>query len=217
MAGGQGGPQARRCGASPLWAEPTEAVRRTAWPAARGRTYPDFSRSSGARNRQPSRRMACTPSHSSRATDNFHELFISRKDGRKNPHITSIIERRNGDLWIATSGQGAISLKKNSNPASFHIETELTDRIGSNYLNVIFEDSRQNLWIATEEKGLYRYSPESKELKSYKAPYHIAGDDVSAICEDAHGQIFVGTLTKGLFRLSSRQEGNFEPVLYQTG
>jgi len=150
-----------------------------------------------------------------RATDNFHELFISRKDGRKNPHITSIIERRNGDLWIATSGQGAISLKKNSNPASFHIETELTDRIGSNYLNVIFEDSRQNLWIATEEKGLYRYSPESKELKSYKAPYHIAGDDVSAICEDAHGQIFVGTLTKGLFRLSSRQEGNFEPVLYQ--
>lgn len=150
-----------------------------------------------------------------RATDNFHELFISRKDGRKNPHITSIIERRNGDLWIATSGQGAISLKKNNNPASFHIETELTDRIGSNYLNVIFEDSRQNLWIATEEKGLYRYSPESKELKSYKAPYHIAGDDVSAICEDAHGQIFVGTLTKGLFRLSSRQEGNFEPVLYQ--
>ena len=150
-----------------------------------------------------------------RATDNFHELFISRKDGRKNPHITSIIERRNGDLWIATSGQGAISLKKNSNPASFHIATELTDRIGSNYLNVIFEDSRQNLWIATEEKGLYRYSPESKELKSYKAPYHIAGDDVSAICEDAHGQIFVGTLTKGLFRLSSRQEGNFEPVLYQ--
>ena len=150
-----------------------------------------------------------------RATDNFHELFISRKDGRKNPHITSIIERRNGDLWIATSGQGAISLKKNSNPASFHIETELTDRIGSNYLNVIFEDSRLNLWIATEEKGLYRYSPESKELKSYKAPYHIAGDDVSAICEDAHGQIFVGTLTKGLFRLSSRQEGNFEPVLYQ--
>ena len=150
-----------------------------------------------------------------RTTDNFHELFISRKDGRKNPHITSIIERRNGDLWIATSGQGAISLKKNSNPASFHIETELTDRIGSNYLNVIFEDSRQNLWIATEEKGLYRYSPESKELKSYKAPYHIAGDDVSAICEDAHGQIFVGTLTKGLFRLSSRQEGNFEPVLYQ--
>lgn len=150
-----------------------------------------------------------------RATDSFHELFISRKDGRKNPHITSIIERRNGDLWIATSGQGAISLRKDSNPASFHIETELTDRIGSNYLNVIFEDSRQNLWIATEEKGLYRYSPESKELKSYKAPYHIAGDDVSAICEDAHGQIFVGTLTKGLFRLSSRQEGNFEPILYQ--
>lgn len=150
-----------------------------------------------------------------RATDSFHELFISRKDGRKNPHITSIIERRNGDLWIATSGQGAISLKKDSTPASFHIETELTERMGSNYLNVIFEDSRQNLWIATEEKGLYRYSPESKELKSYKAPYHIAGDDVSAICEDAHGQIFVGTLTKGLFRLSSRQEGNFEPVLYQ--
>lgn len=150
-----------------------------------------------------------------RATDSFHELFIPRKDGRKNPHITSIIERRNGDLWIATSGQGAISLKKDSNSTSFNIETELTERIGSNYLNVIFEDSRQHLWIATEEKGLYRYSPESKELKSYKAPHNIIGDDVSAICEDTHGQIFVGTLTKGLFKLSSRQEGNFEPIPYQ--
>lgn len=124
-----------------------------------------------------------------RATDSFHELFIPRKDGRKNPHITSIIERRNGDIWIATSGQGAISFKKDNKSSSFHIETELTERIGSNYLNVIFEDSRQNLWIATEEKGLYRYSPENKELKSYKAPYNIAGDDVSAICEDAHGHI----------------------------
>lgn len=150
-----------------------------------------------------------------RATDSFHELFIPRKDGRKNPHITSIIERRNGDLWIATSGQGAISLKKDSHPTSFHIETELTERMGSNYLNVIFEDSRQNLWIATEEKGLYRYSPESKELKSYKAPHNIIGDDVSAICEDTHGQIFVGTLTKGLFKLPARQEGDFEPVPYQ--
>lgn len=149
-----------------------------------------------------------------RATDSFHELFIPRKDGRKNPHITSIIERRNGDIWIATSGQGAISFKKDNKSSSFHIETELTERIGSNYLNVIFEDSRQNLWIATEEKGLYRYSPENKELKSYKAPYNIAGDDVSAICEDAHGHIFVGTLTKGLFKLSARQEGNFEPVPY---
>ena len=36
-------------------------------------TYPDFSRSSGARNRQPSRRMACTPSHSSRAASSRME------------------------------------------------------------------------------------------------------------------------------------------------
>lgn len=149
-----------------------------------------------------------------RATDSFHEQFIARKDGKKNPHITSIIERHNGDLWIATSGQGAISLKKNSKADSFLIEAELTERMGSNYLNVLFEDTRHNLWIATEEKGLFRYSPESKELKSYKAPYNIGSDDVSSICEDAHGHIFVGTLTKGLFKLPAGQEGNFEPVPY---
>lgn len=150
-----------------------------------------------------------------RATDTFHELFIPRKDGKKNPHITSIIERHNGDIWIATSGQGAISLKKGKQPSQFNIETHLDEQMGSNYLNVLFEDSRQNLWIATEDKGLYRYSPESKELKRYKAPYNIGSDDVSAICEDSHGQIFVGTLTGGLFKLSARQDGNFEPIPYQ--
>lgn len=148
-----------------------------------------------------------------RATDSFREIRIHRHDGRQNPHITCITERRNGDIWIATSGQGALSLKKGEAPERCKVETELTERMDCNYLNAIFEDSHRNLWIASEDKGLFCYSPETGELKKYQSPTDIASDDVSAICEDVHGTIFVGTLTGGLFRLTPG-ENQFKPVPY---
>jgi ligand-binding sensor domain-containing protein len=57
-----------------------------------------------------------------RATDSFKEIRIHREDGKKNPHVTSIIERTNGDIWIATSGQGIISLKKGKGVNEFRKE-----------------------------------------------------------------------------------------------
>ncbi|WP_321331603.1 two-component regulator propeller domain-containing protein [uncultured Bacteroides sp.] len=155
-----------------------------------------------------------------RATDSFKEIFIHRKDGRINPHITSIVERSNGDVWITTSGQGVISLKKGKPLQDFHTESELTQKMHSNFLNVIFEDSKHNLWIATEDKGLFRYFPENGQLKQYKAPYDLLSDDVYAICEDRKGNIFVGTLTGGLFKLPAKnkkddEEPKFQPVIYK--
>lgn len=149
-----------------------------------------------------------------RATDSFSEVEITRKDGRRNPHITSIIERRNGDIWIATSGQGAISLKRGEDITGFHIEASLVEKMNCNYLNVIFEDAQEQLWIATEDKGLFCYSPQTKQLKAFLAPGDMATDDVSAICEDTQGNIFAGTLTGGLFVLR-HGESKFAPIRYK--
>lgn len=155
-----------------------------------------------------------------RSTDSFTEVDIYRKDGRVNPHITSIVERTNGEIWLSTSGQGIISIRRNENNSlEIRMETELVERMNSIYLNALYEDSQKNLWIATEEKGLFRYSPENGELKNYKAPFRINSDDVSSICEDRRGNIFVGTLTGGLFRLSNRYNDleTFAQVSYKKG
>lgn len=156
-----------------------------------------------------------------RATDSFSEIHIRRNEEIISPHITAIVERSNGELWFSTSGQGIISIKptqtNGENTFLINTETALSNRINSLFLNAMIEDSKQNLWIATEEKGLFRYIPETQELKNYRHTEGLTGEDVSSILEDWQGNIFVGTLTNGLFVLRCR--GNqyadkFESIPY---
>lgn len=154
-----------------------------------------------------------------RSTDTFREVNIYRNNAKVNPHITGIVERRNGEIWMSTSGQGVICIKQSNND-DFHITigTDLMERMNSNYLNAIFEDSKNNLWIATEDKGLFWFSPQSNALHQFKAPFNLPGDDVSSICEDRKGNIFVGTLTNGVFCLSNTINGyaeSFKSISYK--
>lgn len=147
-----------------------------------------------------------------RATDRFYDISIARPDGRIDPHITSIVERHNGDLWITTSGQGILSLKNGRTEHDFQVEYELTERIQSNYINVIFEDSAGFLWIATEDKGLFRYSPETDDLQAFTISRNRGYDEVSALCEDEEGNILAGTLTGGLFILRQSDTTGADPA-----
>ena len=152
-----------------------------------------------------------------RSTDSFSEVYIERNGENVASHITAIIERTNGEIWMSTSGQGAVSIRKNGDkPEDYTItlETGLSERINSLFLNTIFEDSKHNLWIATEGKGLFRYLPETGELKNFRAAQGLVNDDVSAICEDIRGNIFVATLNGGLYMMKNSDTEVFQPVPY---
>ncbi|MDR3118750.1 MAG: response regulator [Mediterranea sp.] len=154
-----------------------------------------------------------------RATDSFSEVCLRRNGEALNPHVTAIIERMNGEVWMSTSGQGAIRIRMNgkgvAEPYDIAIETDLSDRMNSLFLNTVFEDSGQQLWIAAEGKGLFRYSPETGELKNFRASQGLVNDDVAAVCEDIRGNILAGTLNGGLYRLERGGRGEvFRPVPY---
>jgi len=155
-----------------------------------------------------------------RATDSFSEIHLQRNEENLAPHITGIIERANGEIWMSTSGQGAISIRVNKDqgkPFDITMESGLSERINSLFLNTIFEDSNQNVWIATEGKGLFRYSSNTGDLKNFRAAQGLTNEDVSSICEDINGNIFVGTLTGGLYvlkRTANNQMEMFTPVPY---
>ena len=101
-----------------------------------------------------------------RDTETFTEVkIIDEKGSVQEPHIMSIIECKNGDIWFATSGFGLLSLKKGSDDCV--VETELNEKLLSVYLTVIYEDKLQNLWIGTEHSGLNVYNPETGKLKEY--------------------------------------------------
>ncbi|MGB4415150.1 MAG: two-component regulator propeller domain-containing protein [Paludibacter sp.] len=135
-----------------------------------------------------------------RAEDSFTEVELYNKNEKIQPHITSIIESKSHEIWITTSGQGIIHINKNSKV--YQVDNQLSSKLCSRFLISVFEDSKGNFWIASENQGLNLYSPLTGEVKVFKAPESIGSNQISSICEDNKGNIFVGTLTGGLFRFN---------------
>ncbi len=118
--------------------------------------------------------------------------------------ITSIVEDKNGYLWIATRLGGLNRydprteefvrfLHDAANPAS------LID----NHVNILYLDRDDNLWIGTtngldlfeRSTGTFRhyiYSPTQQE--------GISGKNITALYEDSRGRFWVGTTAGGLNR-----------------
>jgi signal transduction histidine kinase/ligand-binding sensor domain-containing protein/DNA-binding NarL/FixJ family response regulator len=135
-----------------------------------------------------------------RRTAAFREVALYDERGtRIYPSITSICERKNGDVWFATS-VGLFLVKKRETQGK--LETLLNEHLSNCFLTVIYEDSNNWLWIGTEDSGLHVYSFDTSEYSTYNlsSPVgkRISSNMISAICEGENGEIFVGTLDGGV-------------------
>ncbi|GHT48044.1 hybrid sensor histidine kinase/response regulator [Bacteroidia bacterium] len=138
-----------------------------------------------------------------RNTDRFREIKV-RSSG--DPHITGIIERKNGDIWLASSGLSLFSLKKGDTACL--AETELNNRLSSIFLTAIYEDSRGQLWIGSEH-ACWLVNPSTGILT-------ILNTNISSFCEDKDGNVFIGTLYEGLVKYSL-VTGKMSPVPDESG
>lgn len=146
------------------------------------------------------------------ATDSFEDIKIHREGKLIHPHIISIIEVHNGDIWFTTSGQGVFILSKDTNTVLS--DPALTKSLSSTFLNCIFQDSKFNTWIGSENDGLNCYNPKTKKTIVFKAPHDISSNSISSIKEDIEGNIYVGTVTQGLNKYNPNTR-IFDPILYK--
>jgi signal transduction histidine kinase/ligand-binding sensor domain-containing protein/DNA-binding NarL/FixJ family response regulator len=147
-----------------------------------------------------------------RDTDSFHDFQIYGENGKHlYPTIMSIIERKNGDVWFVTSGDGLFSIKKGETKCE--PETLLNEHLSSLFLTAGYEDSNNRLWIGTENSGLNVYSFDTGKLDIYttNTGKQITSNAISAICEGESGTVFVGTLDDGLNRFDS-SNGDITPI-----
>ena len=70
------------------------------------------------------------------------------------------------------------------------------DGIGGTYINAVIKDSRNYMWLGTQEGGISCFN--GKGFKNYSTIDGLSSNDVTAICEDAKGQIWVGTNGAGI-------------------
>lgn len=115
--------------------------------------------------------------------------------------IHCLFEDHGGLIWIGTYGNGLYSYNTANNQIKHYVHNSQNDRsIGSNYITSIFEDSRQQLWLTTEDSGFCRMDKEglfTRFSPEKEYPFTIT----SAMSEDTKGFLWIST-TRGLIRFN---------------
>lgn len=138
------------------------------------------------------------------ATDTFSPLAKHKNGEIFKSHITSIIQRKNGDVWASgnTMCKLIISNKK------LFVE-DLTLPIPTISVDNIMEDKSGNIWIAREEDGLYRMDIQ-KQVTHYPITEKIPF--IPVLCEDMQGNIYGGSTQNGVF-IFDKTTDQFIPLL----
>ena len=118
------------------------------------------------------------------------------------PYVTCLVERKNGDVMIGTSGHGLLRLTDQENA---HQVGGVLDDIVS--VHQMTEDLQQRLWLVTEEQGLVCYDG-NKSVRYFEDDTFRS--QLRDVCEGRDGRIYVGTAHHGLYVLT--EKGIFEHV-----
>ena len=128
---------------------------------------------------------------------NFEQISIEQ--GLSQTNITSIIQGKNGFLWIGT-GDGLNRYDGYNFKIFKHEDSDYTS-ISNNSIWSLFEDSDGIIWVGTKGGGLNAFNPETETFTLYypreNEPNSISGTDVLSILEDRKGRLWVGTERNG--------------------
>ncbi len=117
----------------------------------------------------------------------------------------SILEDKDGLLWICTLGNGVFTLDQTTGLIqNFRANLQNPDSLCNNMVNGQFKDSRGNLWFATEG-GLCKYDPVGKKFKTYTIKNGLPSNFLFKILEDQKNNLWVSS-TKGLIRFNPATE-----------
>lgn len=74
--------------------------------------------------------------------------------------------------------------------------------LGKIFINDIIRAANGEIWIASKEKGVFRYLPKSKKLSNFSfsasAKEGISSNEISKLLQDEEGHIWIGTYGKGI-------------------
>jgi len=147
-----------------------------------------------------------------RSNGHFHHYRHNpeNKNSLSDNTINAIFEDRSGVLWVATAN-GLSKYIPRANQFTYmrsgneHLTGyQLTQNITPNTIDLseskvisIFEDHQGMIWFGTLLDGVYRFNPDSGEIKVFKHipqdPKSINSNEVYAIYQDRVGVFWLGT------------------------
>ena len=108
-------------------------------------------------------------------------------------YITCLLERKNGEMLIGTSGHGLLKMK--GHREAYQIGDQFANLSG---IHRVMEDRRNHIWLVTEKDGLWRW--DGKALTRYFQQEGMRSN-ILDVCEGDNGRVYVATANHGLYRL----------------
>ncbi len=132
----------------------------------------------------------------------YHFENISVGEGLSQASVKTIIEDKNGHLWIGTDNNG-LNLYDGTQFKYYHQSNGLPDE----NITTLFEDSKGKIWIGTENGGACYI--ENEIIKVFDISNGLSDNCITSICEDNLGNIYIGTKYNGLNILHEKSIQSF--------
>jgi ligand-binding sensor domain-containing protein/signal transduction histidine kinase len=117
------------------------------------------------------------------------------------------IDSRNR-VWVATTGNGVLLFVNSSLRAAY----TTSQGIAGNYINLITEDRKGNIWIGTDGEGISVISDSG--IVSYSEQHGLPNNFIHSIYIDSADVVWIGTFGGGLARWKN---GRFTSLSTQQG
>jgi ligand-binding sensor domain-containing protein/class 3 adenylate cyclase len=129
-----------------------------------------------------------------------HFVSFTEADGLVDPQVWAVMEDRQGRMWFGTNGGISILDLDEHSTARVRNMTMQQGQLTSNRVRCLKEDPRGNVYIGTENGGLFEFDPRTFRFRyDNEVSGSIPGNTVTALEVGNDGEMWVGTI-KGLIR-----------------
>lgn len=123
--------------------------------------------------------------------------------------ILSITKCKNGDIWFGSFENGVFAFQngfKTKNILKYLqiIPLDLTE----NPIWNIFQDSKEDIWLATEKSGVYRFSKNT--TFNFNEKTGLPGNQVYKVYQDKEGNIWMAFMGNGLCKFNGDKFSHFD-------
>lgn len=110
------------------------------------------------------------------------------KDGIPQSLITTLLQDRQGQLWVGTKTQCLCRMSGNR-----FICYNTTNGLSSNFIRTLFEDREGTIWVGTHERGINRLT--RQVITPLSSAQGLTHNNVYPVLEDSKGNFWIGSLT----------------------
>ena len=143
-----------------------------------------------------------------------NEFKTFRFDNRDSTSISSnniqaLLVDVDQKIWIALDNGVDIYNPLNDTFQHFDLKTESGNSIKGRTVDIL-EDKDKEIWIATADNGIFRFSKKDEQLKQYtqdsEDPNSLAQNKITTLSRGTEDDIWIGTDNRGVSRFSKKTD-----------